>query len=176
MLRKTAIAIFVVLWGGGPVIAEPSDILGSCRDNYQSLRLEAAIEDCTTAVGWLERRSDSMVEALITRGLTHFDLGRLDLAIADLTSAIDLDAQNTMARNSRGTVFDELGLTAYAIRDYSAALEIDPGFAEAYSNRAIAYLRSGASDLARRDAETAFRLKPDDPRIATVRKWLEPGS
>lgn len=158
------------------VSADPLDALESCRTDYQNLQLEAAVEHCTTAILSLERGSDEMIEALRVRGLTQFDVGRLDLALADFNSVLEIDPRNTFALNQRANVFNELALMDHAIRDYSAALEVDPFFAEAYINRAIAYLRSGAPDLAQQDAETAFVLKPDDPRITTVRQWLDPDS
>ena len=114
--------------------------------------------------------------SFVVRGLTQFDLGRLDLALADLTTALQLDPANPVVLHHRANVFNELALIEHAVRDYSAALAIDPFYAEAYINRAIAHKRAGALDLAQEDAATAHLLKPEDPRIATVRKWLEPGS
>lgn len=176
MFGKIATAIIGVLWGGTVVQADPAELLESCRANYQGLQLEVALQDCTLSLQSLDRRSEARIEALVIRGLTQFDLGRLDLALADLTSAHEIDVGNSRVLHLRANVFNELGLTDHAVRDYDTALAIDPFFAEAYINRAIAHLRGGAPDLAQQDADTAFLLKPDDPRIATVRKWLESGS
>lgn len=180
MVGKVATAILCVLWGSvhldARALAEPQIGLTACRANYQDLKLKAALLACTDVVRSHGRPSVVLTEALVVRGLTHFDLGRLDLALADLTSALELDPRNEVVLHHRANVFNELGLAHHAVRDYGAALAIDPFYAEAYINRAIAYQRGGHLSRAREDADTAYLLKPDDPRIATVRNWLEPES
>ena len=180
MVGKVAAAIIGVLWGGvqleAHALAESRASLEVCRESYHTLKLSEAIATCTEVVKTHDRNSAAWSEALVVRGLTQFDLGRLDLSLADLTTALEAEPRNEVVLNHRANVFNELGLLDHAVRDYSAALRIDPFFAEAYINRAIAHQRGGDVEMARQDAETAFLLKPGDPRIATVRNWLEPES
>jgi tetratricopeptide (TPR) repeat protein len=103
-------------------------------------------------------------------GYLFWRKGLLDEAIAEFTKAIELDANNALARRRRDEVNSRLfrgiaysGLKQYdkAVADFTRIIELDPKFAMAWNGRAGAYRRLGQWERARYDAAKALDLKPD---------------
>lgn len=53
-------------------------------------------------------------------------LHRLDEAVADFTSAIELDPASASSFNSRALVLDKMEQPEGAVRDFTRAIELDP--------------------------------------------------
>ncbi|MDH3582561.1 MAG: tetratricopeptide repeat protein, partial [Hyphomicrobiales bacterium] len=101
--------------------------------------------------------------------------GKLDLAIADYSRAIEIDPDYAAAYKNRGIVYQHRGIADrrsrqldLAIADYKKVIEIDPEDALAFNNLArllatvpYSYKRDGkkAAEL----AEKAVALKPEYP-------------
>lgn len=102
-------------------------------------------------------------------------MGRLDEAVADYSTAISLEPRNANAFHNRGSTLDKMGRLDHAVADFSAALELDPSNATTHNARGLARDRAagapgvapaGATALregAIADFSAACGLEPDNP-------------
>jgi lipoprotein NlpI len=81
-------------------------------------------------------------------------------AIADSTTAIDLDPKLAQAYYNRGTAYRAQGDHARAIADFTTAIDLDPKLAQAYYSRGTAYHAQGDHARAIADFTTAIDLDP----------------
>ncbi len=73
------------------------------------------------------------------KGLDYCMKGQLDSAIAEFTSAIQVNPSYAKGYVNRGMAYVRKGKYAQGLSDISKAIEIDPAYIEAYSNRAFVY-------------------------------------
>jgi serine/threonine protein kinase len=89
------------------------------------------------------QRSDSQTpldaEGYYNRGRACYVQGKLDEAIADYNTAIQLNPDYAKAYNSRGRSYYDQGKLDEAIADYTKAIRIDPNVADTYYSRGRAY-------------------------------------
>jgi tetratricopeptide (TPR) repeat protein len=84
-----------------------------------------------------------------------------DLAISDLTKAIELAPTKAIFFRDRGNVyFFVIGDHSQAIDDYNKAIELDANDPVAYNNRGYAYFCKGDQEKAISDLTAAIRLDP----------------
>jgi tetratricopeptide (TPR) repeat protein len=109
--------------------------------------------------------ADSMVAdypkeslAYIGRGIILDNNGEFDAAIADYTTALQLDPTNATPYINRGLVYDKLGKLDESIADFSEAIKIDPQDTEVYNNRGLEYYQQGKLDTAVADFNQAIQL------------------
>jgi tetratricopeptide (TPR) repeat protein len=79
----------------------------------------------------------------VSAGNDAFKQGRLDLAIIDYTSAIDIDPNYAKAYDNRGVAYAKEGSLTRAIDDFTMAIASNHSDAEAYNNRGHAYAQKG---------------------------------
>ena len=92
------------------------------------------------------------------RGYVYGMKGNLDLAIAELTKAIEL--KDPTAYRCRASFYAAKGDYDHAIADCNETIRRDPNDAAVYSNRGIAYLYKGNAERAINDLNEAIRLDP----------------
>ncbi len=92
-----------------------------------------------------------------SRGVTYYEIGRLEEAINDITTAIELDIDAEYYLN-RGNAYLRKREFGMAIRDYNVAIELDPSLAFAYNSRGYALGQIGRYDDGREDLRTAIDL------------------
>lgn len=116
-------------------------------------------------------RIDALVEeyshipkAYQARANTHTQFNNFEAALADLTTAIQLD-ENTDFLNDRAILYEEfLDEPELALADYDRAIELAPEDYELYGNRAIFFeVIQEDYDAALADYGRAIELNPDDP-------------
>jgi tetratricopeptide (TPR) repeat protein len=101
--------------------------------------------------------------ALLTmRGFTHIRSDEYELAIADLTAAIQLAPEYATAYSNRGYAYSVMSDYEQAIADYTEALRLDPGYILLYRNRGLVYEELGDYNLAIASYTEAIRLDPQD--------------
>ncbi len=83
----------------------------------------------------------------------------MEHAVADYTSAVELDPQYAKAYNNRGNAYASLGETERAIEDYDVALELDDTLSLAYFNRGLMYYRLTEYEKAIADLETYLEVE-----------------
>jgi tetratricopeptide (TPR) repeat protein len=98
--------------------------------------------------------------AYFNRGVANSRLGNTDKAIADYTSAIQLDPRYTRAYINRGSEYSNKRNYKLALRDETIAIQLDPKCAAAYHNRGACYADIGEFDKAIADYSQAIRFDP----------------
>lgn len=95
------------------------------------------------------------------RGWAHADVGELEEAVADFTSALDSDPEFMLAFHGRGVACRELGRFQQSIGDLQEAIRLWPEFAEAYCELGLTRCAAGDCDGAVEDFSRAIGLIPD---------------
>jgi tetratricopeptide (TPR) repeat protein len=98
--------------------------------------------------------------ALNRRGQIKASAGRSDDALADFSSAIELDPHLWRAIHNRGVLMAQSGQFDQAFDDFNRTTELNPQFAKAYSNRASLYVVAGQPEPALHDYMRACELDP----------------
>src|SRR5918996_1196476 len=98
---------------------------------------ELAIKVCTRLIefGGLPRRD--LAQAYYVRGAEWVNQGNHDRAIADFTTAIELEPKLAGAHLNRALSWSEKGESDRAIADYTAALQLTPRDVRAHMGRAV---------------------------------------
>ena len=97
-------------------------------------------------------------QAHLDRGITHFEKGQYDAAIAAWNEAVAIKSDYADAYNNMGVAYDRLGQHTEAIAAYEKAIALRPDCAEAYGNRAIAHYSKRNYDKAWADVNACQRL------------------
>ena len=100
--------------------------------------------------------------AYIGRGLVLDSLDRLDDAIADYTTAIKLDSENSGAYTNRALIYSKQGIFDKAIADYNTALQLDPSDVDNYLGRGDIYEQQEDYEHALADYATAIQVNPGE--------------
>jgi len=94
-------------------------------------------------------------------GMADFVNHNYGQSIKNLSQALELDPEFTLAFKSRGAAYLRLDKTEEAIADFNAVIRMDSGNARAYHLRGLAYEKTGENDKALGDFNRALELKPD---------------
>jgi tetratricopeptide (TPR) repeat protein len=132
-------------------------------DTIESAVAEVRLPDGGSANDQAPDITQGLVEAYLLLGwLYQQPPVDLDAAIDDLSKAIELDPQDAVTYNNRGSAYYDQGELDQAITDLSKAIELDPELAIAYKNRGFAYGNKGELDQAIADYSKAIELDPRD--------------
>jgi len=101
--------------------------------------------------------------------------GKSREALAALNQAVEADAENADAFNTRGVAYFELKEYSNALLDYEQALKLNPTFYRPYYNRALLKTTQGDVQAALSDYSEAIRLAPDTAKTATSETYLNRG-
>ena len=96
-------------------------------------------------------------------------------AVQVLNQAVEADADNADAFNTRGVAYFELKEYNNALLDYEQALKVLPDFYSPYYNRALLKTTQGDIQGALNDYSQAIRLAPDTAKSATSEAYLNRG-
>lgn len=97
----------------------------------------------------------------LLRGRALHHTSKFDLAVSELTQAIQIDDKNPDAYLSRASAYDAMGKPDEAIADLTKAISIDPTNAQAYLQRAMLYKHRGQYQESIADLSEAVKLRPD---------------
>ncbi|RYF77507.1 MAG: tetratricopeptide repeat protein [Cytophagaceae bacterium] len=118
---------------------------------------------CTTSDDYLDQG-----RALLREGKSRE-------ALTALNQAVEADADNADAFNTRGVAYFELKEYSNALLDYEQALKLKPDFYRPYYNRALLKTAQGDVQAALKDYSEAIRLAPDTAKTATSETYLNRG-
>jgi tetratricopeptide (TPR) repeat protein len=104
------------------------------------------IMDRDNALIWLEK------------GINSIELGHNQMAVKELSKAIDLNPKEADAYYLRGTAYESIGDVKRAIRDYTEAIVLNPRHYMAYTERGNAYESLNNYDDAIQDYNTAIEV------------------
>lgn len=108
-----------------------------------------------------EYNSSYVSETYFFRGDSFAALNEFSNAISDFAQAIELDAKNFVALNTRGTIYITLNEYSKAIRDFTRAIELNPQYAYAFRNRGVAYANLKDYQNSIKDFTRAITLNPE---------------
>jgi tetratricopeptide (TPR) repeat protein len=128
-----------------------------CDSNTESL--DQAADAYRRAV----EAAPEWVEARINLGTTMYQLGRMEDALKQFTSATQLEPQNALAEFNLGCVLEQLGKTEDAIAHLARAVEMAPSLADGHLNLALAYEKKGQIQSALRHLSLYVRYEPSGP-------------
>ncbi|MFO0820867.1 MAG: tetratricopeptide repeat protein [Pirellulales bacterium] len=104
---------------------------------------------------------ETLVEALVGRGLARHELNQIAPALADYSAAIRLDAQRAVAYVNRAVACLDQGDLPGAERDLQAALRLDPQDPFTWGNRGLLRIRRGEFLSGRVDLSRCLELRPE---------------
>lgn len=104
-------------------------------------------EEPTDAAGYVDRGNRYSRNAVYER------------AIADYTTAIELDPEFPEAFYNRGCSYYEVGRYEDSIADLSRAIELDPSADSYYGQRSVVYLFNDQPELAEADQDQSDALR-----------------
>ncbi len=105
-------------------------------------------------------RSSYSARAYYSRGNDYARIGNTDKAIAEYTTAIQLNPKYMSAYVNRGVQYSNKREYKLAIRDATTAIELNPKSANAYHNRGADYADIGEFNKAIADYSEAIRFNP----------------
>lgn len=98
--------------------------------------------------------------AYVARGNYRGRAGRVQEAMSDLQTALQLGSRRGSMYDGLGNAYGSLGKIDSALVMFDRGLEVEPGMGRTHYNRAIAYLRLGRPAEALADLERAGELMP----------------
>jgi tetratricopeptide (TPR) repeat protein len=125
-MRATTIAFFAVA-----TLALPADAIAATEQDQQDCAAfegspDRAIAGCTRIIDDKDRGPQARVEALSNRGEAYEAKGDFAKALADYSTAIELDTEDYFLRLNRGEAYAALGDHDKAIADFSEAIRLAP--------------------------------------------------
>ena len=102
-------------------------------------------------------------------GMSLFQKGQIDEAIAQFRKTLQIDPNDAMARYNLGNALVRKGRMDEAIIQFQKALEINPNNPQAHNNLAVVFFQKGRVDEAISQFQDAVRL---DPNYADAQKNL----
>jgi tetratricopeptide (TPR) repeat protein len=150
-------SLSLIAAGSIAVASSPQD--GDACAN-PSTPTEVAIAACTAIAEDRLLRAPVRAEALSHRGNWHLSSARTELAIRDLSQAIELDPSATRYRIMRGNIYATWFRYADAIADYTVALEKQPDDADMLTRRSYAYYENKDLDRSIADDTRVIALEP----------------
>jgi Flp pilus assembly protein TadD len=131
--------------------------------NFESVGV-ARVEDGRYPEAKMVSTSGSAKEHLAA-GRSFLLEGRLNEAIAELSTAASLDPKLSEAHNLLGVAFDKKGLAARAKESYERAVKTEPQDAQTLNNLGFSLYQSGNYRAAVDRLKRAVKLAPKDERI-----------
>ena len=99
------------------------------------------------------------------RGSAYGQAGQFQAALADFTTAIQLNPGYYQAYNNRALIYrEQLNQPQAALADYNQAIALNAGYQPAYLGRGILYRQSGQLDFAMADFDQAVTLNTSDAK------------
>ena len=131
----------VLALAAATAFAAPED---RCKQLVDAREYDKAIAECSAMLGVPGYPAD---EAYNNRGIAYAGKGQYDKAVADYTSAIQMNPRNSIAFNNRGNAYWHQGDQAASLADHKKAIELNPQDPNAYYNLACRYaLRKDAGE------------------------------
>jgi tetratricopeptide (TPR) repeat protein/predicted aspartyl protease len=155
-------------YNGGPVFNlstsnSPKPAANPTDDAAKPKPEAAATEAAPANAAPVNALADAAVFA--RRGTGFAGRREYDLAIGELTRAVELDPTNSEYYFERGVVYRQKGESDAALADFNRALELKPGYVPALMDRAE--LRVNAKDFpeARSDLDSVDKIAPKEAGV-----------
>ena len=141
------------------------------RDRLGTFASEFALWD--DAVRKNTDRSLNFVDrGYVSRAAALLREGRIDEAMRDLDTALELNPRSAHAHVNRAMALARRGERDRALADFDRAIELDPSFADAHAERCVLLLRMEEPARALDSCNAALRLAPNLPAALLNRATL----
>lgn len=135
---------------------------GEVRSVFERQAIEAARRgDYQRAIGMFNQlieQDATNALAYHNRGLAHFHIRQFTAAMADYTTALQLNPRLGKAYNSRGNCCAAMGDLIHAIIDYEAAIDLNPLDLQAWINRGITFRELKLHEIALENFDLALEF------------------
>src|ERR1043166_8796013 len=150
------IATATLLWAL-PLPAAWADDWEDCRSSDPA----QAVAGCGTLIERGGLSNLQLAEAYYHRAMALRQRNQLDNAFADVTKALELAPNNSMAYTARGSIYASRRDFDNALKDYDRALEINQVNTTALTFRGTVLTQTGKLDEAVSDYDRAIALSPN---------------
>src|SRR5262245_3344753 len=121
-----------------------------------------SIDPCSRIILSKGETKANQVIALGARALVYARKNELDMALKDLSRALELDPKYLYGLYLRGEVHWRAGRFDRALADLNAALKLDPAHYRALAGRGYTYVRMGDYARATPDLDKAIAVNPSE--------------
>jgi len=163
-------ASILALLGGGTHGAQTT--LGSTQAEacYEAATFGGGVQDvdtCTDAINQGDLSRADLSATYSNRGIMWVKRDRLDRALEDQNTAIELNPDSARAHINRANVHFRQKRYTEALADYDVAVELSAGkISNVFYNRALTHRALGDVPAARADLERAIELSPNNATYA----------
>jgi len=155
MKRRLSAALGLFFISSTALAQLPLREVPPCPRGY-ILDFKAAIKGCSEVI----RENPQAAWAYYSRGSANSAMGDTNLAMADVTKAIELEPGNAAYLLFRAMLFLHDNAFEDAIADANKSIELNPKSADGYLGRAIIHGKSGNFEGAAQDCAHAFKFDP----------------
>ena len=143
-----------------------ADFPAHAADQYTDCSKEAGKDDggdagavCGRLISSGRYKGVELARLYSNRALGYTKADKLDLALADVNRAIQIDPKYVFAYDNRGEIKRLRKDYDGAIVDYNKAIQLDPEFVAAYLDRGTAFKEMGNRKSARADFQAVLDMK-----------------
>ena len=152
---------------GGPVVNERGELVsvveGFQNEPIRQVSMTISVNEVRAFYEICKPIIDpTTAEQYLQRGQLRRNAGRYDVALADLSQALELDSNLAAANVSRGWILFEQKDFETAIAEFDDALAKDGQLASAYAGRGTAHRQLGNTSAAVKDLTQAIRRDPNN--------------
>ncbi|NJL52575.1 MAG: tetratricopeptide repeat protein [Hydrococcus sp. SU_1_0] len=140
----------------------PADWMAQGELRYALGQYQPALESFNKAAEL--RKAQNLLPSVLlynNRALVQLELGNHQLALKDVETALNLDANYTTAWSNKGLILEAVGRDQESLTAYNQAIEIDPDDYTVWTNRAFVLNKLGRNEEAKQSLETALKINPD---------------
>lgn len=165
----SVLALSLALLFPGATIAGPAEDFVQAERAFDTGDFVRSDSLLTRVLNASSLTPEQRAAALGRRIETRLALKQYEGAIADATTAVELDPRNAIAYYWRGTARLHSGAADTALRDFSQAILIRPEFADAYVQRGLAARIAGSAGRPLDDFQKALIINPKLPAAYRAR-------
>jgi tetratricopeptide (TPR) repeat protein len=156
---------FTLLFVSADAQVTGNNMYDNAYRNYTAGNFEEAIKYYTEYL----KSNTTSDRAFYERGMCYESVRRIDDALRDYNSAINIKPFYSLYFISRGYAYIKNGLPLNALDDFTTAIRNDPSNPEAYWGRFNAYADLEKLDFALRDINSAINLNTDNALYYYIR-------
>ncbi len=144
---------------------------GAAQACFEAPAPEDGVVACSKAIktGGLSARTLAITYS--NRGNSFYDLGQLDRAITDYTTALSLIPDDPVTYSNRAAAYTDQGSYESALADLDKAVALDRTNATVWGNRCWVRAILEQFEEAIADCGQALRLAPTDPMVLASRAY-----
>lgn len=140
-----------------------------CYDRKTTRTPQEELSACNELLRKRDEKSKDYADIVSARAYAYNRAGDYDRALADYSTALRFDGEDSYALYNRGLIYHSRGDYKKAVTDYSRSLELRPENIKAYILRATIYLDTGRFKKSLADATKAHELDPRNPAPLAIR-------